>query len=140
MNEYTFEEIEIGKSEVFEVQITEEMHNSFTRITGDINPMHVDEDYADSHGFGGGRLVYGMLTASFYSTLVGVYLPGKHSLFYECDTMFNKPVHIGDILQVMGTVIQKDEVPNNRVMIKGIIKNQQGEIVSRAKLIVGVLK
>lgn len=90
---------------------------------------------------GGGyndKLVYGMLTASFYSKLVGVYLPGEYCLFHECDVQWPKPVYIGDVLTVVGKVIEKNE-QFRRIKIKAFIKNQNGDKVSRAVLTVGVL-
>lgn len=136
MKEYTFDEITVGLSESFSVQVTKEMQDCFTHITGDVNPMHIDCAYAQSKGFDG-CLVYGMLTASFYSTLVGVYLPGKECLFYSCDTLFNKPVYINDVLEISGTVIEKETVPRKRIVVRAIIRNQRREAVSRAKLLVG---
>lgn len=137
MNEFTFDSIEVGQKESFKVIITKEMHDNFTKITGDINPMHIDVEYARGNGFAD-TLVYGMLTASFYSTLVGVYLPGKYCLFHECNTLFNHPVYVGDELTITGTVIEKTSVPINRITVKAIVKNQKNETVSRAKLVVGV--
>lgn len=82
MNEYTYEQIEIGTKESFEVSVTEEMLESFKKITGDINPLHNDAEYARSMKYED-RVVYGMLTASFLSTLAGVYLPGKRVLLWR---------------------------------------------------------
>jgi 3-hydroxybutyryl-CoA dehydratase len=137
MNNYKFEEIDLGLTESFNVIVTQEMHDHFTQTTGDINPMHLDKDYAQQRGFEG-VLVYGMLTASFYSTLVGVYLPGKYCLFQEANVKFNKPVYVGDMLMVEGKVIEKDET-FRRIVVKAFIKNQENRKVSMAKLTVGLL-
>ena len=83
MNEYKLKDIYIGMTEEFSVKITEKMQNNFRNFTGDINPIHSDKDFAKEKGFDN-ILVFGMLTASFFSTLVGVYLPGKNCLFQEC--------------------------------------------------------
>lgn len=79
-----------------------------------------------------------MLTASFYSKLVGVYLPGEKCLFRQCDIQWPRPVYIGDALTVVGKVEEKDDRVHT-IKIKAFIKNQKGEKVSRATLIVGVL-
>lgn len=84
------------------------------------------------------KLVYGMLTASFYSKLVGVYLPGEKCLFRECDVQWPRPVYIGDTLTVVGKVSEKDERIHT-VKIKAFIRNQDGEKVSRATLTVGMI-
>ena len=137
MNHYTLEELSVGMQESFSVTVTEEMHNKFTEMSGDINPMHLSEDYAKEHGYAG-KLVYGMLTASFYSTLVGVYLPGEHCVFHEVNTTFNAPVYAGDTLTVTGKVGEIHE-GFRRIKIKAHIVNQDGKKVSRATLMVGVL-
>lgn len=137
MNKYTMRDICVGIVESFTVEITKEMQDAFTKITGDINPMHIDYQYAIDNGFQQ-EIVYGMLTASFYSTLVGVYLPGKYCLFHECDVSFNKPVYVGDVLTVVGEVVEIHEV-FNRITIKAFIKNQEGKKVSKAMLIVGIM-
>ena len=50
MNHYTISELTIGMTESFTVEVTEEMQDKFTEISEDINPMHIDEDYAKRHG------------------------------------------------------------------------------------------
>ena len=138
MNEYKIENIEIGMKEEFKVQITEKMQNDFRDNTGDINPMHSDPDFAKEKGFDD-TLVFGMLTASFFSTLVGVYLPGKNCLFQECKNIrFHNPVFIGDQLTIQGEVIEIDE-RFKRITIKAIIRKQDQKKVCSAKIMVGVI-
>ena len=79
MNEYRWEELALGLKHEFEATFTEEMARSFAEISGDVNPLHVDRDYAVSAGFSG-LVLFGMMTSSLYSKLVGVYLPGKYAL------------------------------------------------------------
>ena len=130
MNEYTFDDIEIGKSESFSVNVTQEMMDKFLDISGDYNPLHCDEQYAITRGFES-RVVYGMLTSSFYSKLAGVYLPGKFCILYGVDSKFNKPVYVGDVLKVSGTVIQKNSTVN-MITTKATIINQLDITVSTA--------
>lgn len=138
MNEYTFAQIVEGQEEKFHVKITKEMMDSFLYITGDNNPMHTDYDYANKHGKKD-IVVYGMLASSFYSTLCGVYLPGKYCFLHEINTQFCYPVFIGDEISVLGKVIEKDE-KFRRIVIKAEIRNGEGKKVNRAKIIAGVLK
>lgn len=120
MNEYKFNDIIIGESSSFTVSITDEMMKSFTHYSGDINPLHTDKQYAESMGFNE-CVVYGMLTASFYSTLVGVYLPGKYAIFQGIEKLsFNNPVFIGDNLTVYGKIIEKNESVRN-IKVKAVI-------------------
>ena len=65
MNEYLYEEIEVGQEEEFEVLITEKMMDAFCQISGDINPLHTDLTFAQESGYDS-CVVYGMLTASEY--------------------------------------------------------------------------
>lgn len=118
------------------LEISQERLDLFRDLTGDISPIHIDEDYARERGFAG-RVCYGMLTSAFYSTLVGVYLPGKYALFQEAHISMAKPVYIGDRLSVTGEITELNEALK-RVTIKARIRNQRGETVSRATLAVGV--
>ena len=136
MNHYRLADLTPGVTESFTVTITEEMMAQFYAITGDNSPIHMDADYAAGRGYPG-RVVYGMLGASFLSTLAGVYLPGEHCLLHGVDLKFAKPVFIGDTLTVTGVV---DEVNDTfrEITIKASIVNQDGKKVTRAVIRAGV--
>jgi acyl dehydratase len=75
-----------------EVKVTEAMLNAFKDLSGDEDPLHVDAAFARAREFKD-RLAYGiMLTASFFSTLVGIYLPGERALLQAVDASFGGPV------------------------------------------------
>ena len=137
MNEYKFSDIEIGLEESFEVRIDASMMDKFLDISNDINPLHVDSNYAKEKGFPG-RVVYGLLTSSFYSTLVGVHLPGKHCILQGIDIQFSKPVYIGDALKISGKVSYINEA-YKQIEIRAFITNQNNEKVSKATIKTGVL-
>ena len=137
MNEYKFSDIEIGLEESFEVKIDASMMDKFLDISNDINPLHVDSNYAKEKGFPG-RVVYGLLTSSFYSTLVGVHLPGKHCILQGIDIQFSKPVYIGDALKISGKVSYINEA-YKQIEIRAFITNQNNEKVSKATIKTGVL-
>ena len=137
MNHYTLAEMTPGLSESFTVTVTPEMLDAFKTITGDVSPIHVDEDYARARGYAG-RVVYGMLGASFFSTLAGVYLPGEHCLLHGVESRFAKPIFVGDTLTVTGTVTDVSEL--GVAEIKGVIKNQHGQTVTRGIIKAGVVK
>ena len=137
MNEYKFEDLLVGHEESFAVTITDEMMREFKHISGDINPLHNDSEYAKESGHPD-CVVYGMLTASFMSTLAGVYLPGKYSLIHTVESEFVKPVYVGDLLNIKGTVTQKDD--NFKVIwLKVVMTNQSGKKVCRGKMRIGFL-
>ncbi len=135
MNDYSFEDIEIGHRESFSVEVTPQMMEQFCSITGDINPLHCDQAYAARFGHPD-TVCYGMLTAAFLSTLAGVYIPGKKSLLREVDVKFMKSVYPGDVLEVAGEVAEKNDA--YRVLgVKVAIRNQSGAKVARGKIQVG---
>ncbi|MCH5291196.1 MAG: hypothetical protein J1D88_05465 [Treponema sp.] len=140
MNEFTYAEIEIGYSASFTRHITECMEHSFREITGDENPLHRDDDFARSVSQSYKRHVsFGLLTASLYSTLAGMYLPGKYSLIHSFENIkFLRPVYAGEELTVNGTVQEKNDALN-LIVVKASIRNQDREIVSSAKIKIIVL-
>ena len=142
MNEYILNEIEIGLEASFTKTMTTEMEDAFRQITGDDNPLHRDDGFAREIGGGRfkGHASFGMLTASLYSTMAGMYLPGKYSLIHSFDELsFLKPVYAGDVLTVTGTVIDKNE-DLKLIILKVSIRNQENKLVSRAKMKVLTLK
>lgn len=139
MNVYAFEDIREGMTETFSKQITSEMEDSFRTITGDYNPLHIDDSYAKQIGDYKQHVAFGMLTASLYSTMAGMYIPGKYSLIHSIEIKFLKPVYMGDVLTVMGTVAEKQE--NLKLLrLKVRIENQNRKCVSKADMKVLVLK
>ena len=66
----------------------------FEAITGDVSPIHMDAEYAQKRGYPG-RVVYGMLGASLFSTLAGVYLPGEHCLLHGGNANSQGPCSLG---------------------------------------------
>ena len=80
-----------------------------------------------------------MLTASFISTLAGVYIPGENSLIHSVEVKFVKPVYVGDKLTIIGTVIDKNDL-FSCITLKITILNQKNEKVLRGKMQIGVLE
>jgi len=137
MNEYKFENIKIGLLESFNTKINSSMMDKFLEISNDVNPLHIDKEYAKDKGFPD-RVVYGLLTSSFYSTLVGVYLPGKYCILQGIDIQFSKPVYIDDELKISGKVSYINEA-YKQIEIKATIVNQENKKVSKATIKVGVM-
>ena len=138
MNTYKFEELRIGQTESFEYKITSEKMNIFRELSGDCNPLHNDELFAQKYGYDG-RVVYGMLSALFISTLGGIYLPGKYCIIQQIDCKFVSPVYVGDIITVKGSIKELNESVRQAV-IKVEMKNQAKKKVVRAILKVGFLE
>ena len=126
MKEYRFEEISLGLSESFQVEITREMMDKFRDISGDVNPLHNDTEFAKARGYED-RVVYGMLIAS-----------QKYCLIHGVEIDFARPVYIGDKLTISGTVKEIHESVR-RLTIKFVIRNQTGKTVSKGILKAGCM-
>ena len=137
MNRFTYEELAVGQTAEFSRKITTEMMDKFCEISGDVNPLHKEESFAKDKGYPG-RVVYGMLTSSMYSCLGGVYIPGENCLLQSVHADFLTPVFIGDTLTCTGKIVEKNDSVR-QVVIKAVIRNQDGKKVSRAKIEAGVL-
>lgn len=136
MKDYTIADIEVGLEHSFQSTITREKMEKFLSISGDCNPLHTDQSFAKKQGFDD-IVAYGMLTSSFYSTLVGVYIPGKHCLLHGIEVKFTKPVYINDLLTVSGKVVYINDA-YKQLEIKADITNQDNIKVSKATIKVGV--
>ncbi|MCQ2529955.1 MAG: MaoC family dehydratase N-terminal domain-containing protein [Lachnospiraceae bacterium] len=138
MNEYRFDEIQVGQEESFEITITEEMMEAFKTVTEDVNPLHNDSSYAKEKGFEG-KVVFGMLTASFLSTMAGVYMPGKYSLIQSVEVKFAKPVFPGEKLKFTGKVSEKNDT-FRFIVLKVNAVNEAGEKKVKASMQIGVME
>ena len=125
--EYTFDEIKIGLKKEFQIKITESLVKDFAEISGDFSPIHMNENYAKETFFKK-RIVHGMLLSSLLSRIQGMYLPGKHALYFSQSLNFRNPCFIDDTVTVSGTVIAKSE-STKILKIESIIKNQNNEII-----------
>ena len=131
LSEYTFDEIKIGLTKQFQITITESMVDDFAKLTGDFSPIHMDEDYASTTTFQK-RVVHGMLLASFLSKIDGMYLPGKHALYFSQSLDLRYPCFLGDIITVYSIVIDKS-ISTKILKIESKITNQDGKILLSGK-------
>ncbi|MEE9446878.1 MAG: MaoC family dehydratase [Arenicellales bacterium] len=95
MIKYYLEDLSIGMSDAYTRTITDEDIQLFAQVSGDNNPMHLDDEYAANTPFKQ-RIAHGMLSASFISTVVGTRLPGPGSIYVNQTLKFRRPVKIGD--------------------------------------------
>jgi 3-oxoacyl-[acyl-carrier protein] reductase len=122
-----FEDIREGHAEALHVEITAPLVEQFAALTGDRNPLHMEDDYARATPWRR-RVVHGMLSASFFSTLIGMRIPGEGALWLDQTLEFARPVFIGDRLEVRATVKQK--VLAERILVlELVVSNQRSEIV-----------
>ena len=135
-SEYSFVEIEIGMQKSFQVVISEGMLDDFAKLSGDDNPLHMNEEYASSTSFKK-RVCSGMFLSSFFSRLVGMYLPGKHALHISQSLNFVNPCFIGEMITVEGKVVDKS--PATKIIkLETTITNESGKriIDGKAQVIV----
>jgi len=129
----SFQDIKVGAVYEFEHKIRKEEVLSFAKLSGDYSPMHVDELYAKKSRFGK-NIVHGMLAASFFSTLVGMYCPGKKSLYLSQTVQFKLPIYYDDDLIVKGKVTEKNETTRIITLKTEIIKEGKIAINGEAKV------
>ena len=102
------DEIDEGMSAVHSKTVTEADIMLFAEITGDKNPVHLDEEYAKPTMFKG-RIAHGMLTAGFVSAVFGTKLPGPGCVYIRQNLKFKAPVRIGDTVHARVTVSTIDQ-------------------------------
>lgn len=100
---YYFEDLEVGMSEVFAKTVTETDIVMFAGISGDLNPVHINEEFASGTMFKG-RIAHGILGASFISTVIGTKLPGPGCIYVSQSLRFKAPVKIGDTVRATCTI------------------------------------
>ena len=100
---YYIDDLKPGMSESFTKTVTESDIQKFGEISGDVNPVHFDEEFAKGTIFKG-RIAHGVLSASYISTVLGMKMPGPGTIFMSLTTRFKAPVRIGDTVTATCTV------------------------------------
>ena len=127
VNDRPFEQIQIGDKASFTKTISEADIYAFAGITGDFNPVHVNEEFAKKGRFKK-RIAHGMLSASLISTVIGTDLPGANTIYLSQEVKFTAPVYIGDTLTAEAEVVEKRE--DKRILtLKTTVVNQEGKLV-----------
>ncbi|GGO77046.1 (R)-hydratase [Marinobacterium nitratireducens] len=99
------EDLEIGQSVVVSKRVSDEDIRRFAEVTGDTNPVHLDDDYAAGTEFGG-RIAHGMLSAGLISAAIGTHLPGPGSIYLNQSLKFRHPVSPGDEVETHVTITE----------------------------------
>lgn len=136
MNHYDFDDLSVGMSAQFRRKIDVEIIGVFAQVSGDLNPLHTDADYARRSGFKD-QVAHGMLCSSLFSELVGVHLPGENCLLTDISVVFSKPVFINDEVTIDGSITQLSPAFKS-AKIDATITNQNSEVCVRAKIGVAV--
>ena len=103
MHGHFSEELHVGMTDFYSRTITEADIVTFAGVTGDLNPVHMNREFAEQTQFGG-TIAHGMLTASLISTVVGTRLPGPGAIYMSQNLRFTAPVKAGDTITAVATV------------------------------------
>lgn len=121
------EDLYIGQKAEKEFLITEEDGWAYAKASKDMNPLHLDEEYAKTTRFGT-RIAHGMLFGSYISGIIGVELPGEGAVYMKQDLSFLRPVYYGDRIRV--EIIVTELIPEKkRAVLSTNCYNQNGEQV-----------
>jgi len=129
MSSDSFERIQVGDEAELTHTITAHDVDEFARLTGDDNPLHMDSKFAQTTSLRQ-RVVHGMLTASFISTMIGTKLPGKGALWYEQSLKFLRPVRIGQTILVRAKVLHKSLAQRLLVLSTDVLDQDGNTVVS----------
>jgi 3-hydroxybutyryl-CoA dehydratase len=134
MKKLSFNDIKIGQTAEYQKIITEEDIRKFAEVSGDYNPVHMDEEYAKTTIFQG-RIAHGMLSASLISTVLASKLPGPGTIYLKQDLVFRKPVRIGDTITAKVEIVSKD-AEKKRITLNTTCSNTENQIVIDGKALV----
>ncbi|MGA7614872.1 MAG: MaoC family dehydratase [Thermoanaerobaculia bacterium] len=134
----SIDEFHVGQHVLLTKRFTEDDVRRFVEITGDANPLHVDDEFAASTRYGR-RVLHGMLTASLFSTMVGMLLPGTGAIYRSQTLRFLRPVYVGDSVTAHFVVRSVDR-EKHRLEIESWIENEEGERVVEGTCEAGLLR
>lgn len=125
----TYADLSPGQCEKYTKTISQADLSHFIAITADVNPLHVDPDFA-ARTFFNKPIAHGMLSASLFSHVIGMLMPGTGAIYRSQTLDFLHPVYVGDTLTASLEIVQVDAL-NELIEFKGRITNQEGETVIR---------
>ena len=128
-----FDAIKIGDVFQFTKTFSRDEVITFSRLTGDFNPLHVDTEFGKKSLFKK-NVVHGMLASSLFSTIVGMHCPGKKSLYLSQSLNFKSPIFYDDVLVVKGTGSHKSKIIKLVSLKTEILKDGKVVISGEAKV------
>ena len=123
----TVDELNVGDREEFAKTISESDIYLFAGVTGDLNPAHVNEAYAEKTFFKG-RIAHGMLMGGFISAVIAMKLPGPGSIYLKQELKFKAPARIGDTITASAEVTEVS-AEKNIVTLRTTCVNQDGVLI-----------
>jgi acyl dehydratase len=129
-----YDTLRIGDRASFSKTITESDVYLFAGVSGDFNPLHVNEEYAQGTPFGT-RIAHGALAQSLIAPVLGTRLPGLGTVAVEIHTRFKRPTFFGDTITATAEVVEKIEA-KKWVRLALTWTNQKGEMISEGEAVV----
>ena len=133
-----YSDINLGQSAEVVHVVTEDDIRVFGKLSGDHNPLHFDENWAKKTMFKG-RIAHGILTASFISAAIGMYLPGPGTIYMSQSMRFLGPVRINDTITARVEVATLND-EKERVTLKTTCTNQHGKVVLDGEALVTLMR
>ncbi len=134
MKKMTISDLKIGDSAEFSKTLSESDVYLFAGITGDLNPAHVNEEYAKDTFFGG-RIAHGILLSGFISAVIGNNLPGPGTIYLKQELNFLAPARVGDTITAKAEVIEIQQ-EKKKVVLETTCVNQQNTLLVQGKALV----
>ena len=123
-----YEDIKIGDSASFTKTVTEADVYTFAGVTGDLNPAHIDEEYAKGSMFKG-RIAHGMIGAGFISAVLGTKLPGPGTIYLSQELKFRAPVRFGETVTATCKVVEKVDAKRRLTLDTKVVKNDGTTVI-----------
>ena len=124
----SIDEISVGMSASYSQTITDADIKAFAGISGDNNPVHMSDEFADNSRFGK-RIAHGLMSASFFSALFGTSIPGPGCVYVSQNLKFKRPVFLGDTVTATVTVTSID-LDKRRVFFNTMCKVKSKAVIS----------
>ena len=132
LNNIPYDEIRIGQTASYSKTLTEADLILFANVSGDINPLHLDADFAATTIFKQ-RIGHGAWTGSIISAAIALELPGPGTIYLNQNLSFRAPVNIGDTVTIKLEVTAKED-KRNTVNINTLAVNQDGKTVAKGSV------
>lgn len=129
LSNYVYEDLEIGTSCEFVKTLTEKELVLFAAVSGDVNPVHLDPEFAKNSMFGE-RIAHGLWSGSLISAALATKLPGPGTIYLSQDLNFKRPVKLGDTLTVILSVSAKDDEKKRVTLDCKVVNQDDKEVVS----------
>lgn len=134
LGNFVYDELEIGQSASIERTLTDEDIKAFALVSGDVNPAHLDAEYAAGTMFKK-VIAHGMWGGALISNVLGTTLPGPGTIYMKQELKFKAPVYIGDTVTATVKVAEKNDA-KKRVTLACSVTNQDGVVVVEGEALV----